>query len=84
MYSLMCTKQIKLTLVSKGKWHDAFRNKDRVKRHLKSCFETYQCIMFIITKITLIIVDHVNYEKQALKLLMLRLWTHIGQKISHI
>jgi hypothetical protein len=31
MYSLMCTKQLKLTLVSKGKWHNAFRNKDHVK-----------------------------------------------------
>jgi hypothetical protein len=63
MYSLMCTKQLKLTLVLKGKWHNAFRN----KRHVKNCFEAYQCIMFIITKITLIIVDHVNYEKQAFK-----------------
>jgi hypothetical protein len=31
MYSLMCTKQLKLTLVSKGKLHNAFKNKDRVK-----------------------------------------------------
>ncbi len=59
----MYTKKLKLTLVSKGKWHNVFRN----KRRIKSCFETYQCIMFIITKITLIIVDHVNYEKQAFK-----------------
>jgi hypothetical protein len=31
MYSIMCTKQLKLTLVSKGKWHNASRNKDCVK-----------------------------------------------------
>jgi hypothetical protein len=31
MYSLMCIKQLKLALVSKGKWHNAFRNKDHIK-----------------------------------------------------
>jgi hypothetical protein len=31
MYNLMCTKNLKLTLLSKGKWHNAFRNEDHVE-----------------------------------------------------
>jgi hypothetical protein len=40
--------------------------------------------MFIITKITLIIVDHVNYEKQAFKTIDVEIVDTYCQKLNHI